>query len=406
MKSAAGKAFILRNKRKNTERKFSTEDNEKARLDNAIRQYTEELKHNDDETNIAEGYISLLNDEVVLSRIQEKIREKSAAEDALSFVLNEYSDILSSSSDERMRQRAEDISNIKNEIADILTNEKSVDIATLPDNTILVCERITPAMVLQMNGNIVGVVCKNGGTLSHSAVLLRSKKIPFVFGAETENIKQGENLIIYENEDTFCTKKNLEFVRTEFFFMKRKSLPTEQEQLLEYSSLANQRHEVVIRTLDIGGDKQLDYLSPSSLRGIAFCLKYKDIFKTQLRAILRANTKGNIKILLPYVSDCGEIKMAKALIDECGMELEREGKAYKKAPVGIMIETPSAAILSDLLAKEADFFSIGTNDLTALTMGVSREETVFTKLPNAVIRLIEITEKNADAAGVPVFFCG
>ena len=174
---------------------------------------------------------------------------------------------------------------------------------------------------------------------------------------------------------------------------------------------------MIIRTLDIGGDKDIPYLSTEKennpflgQRAIRFCLDNKELYKTQLRAILRAAVFGNVKIMLPLIACVEELRSAKALIEACAEELKNEGLQFKRVPVGVMIETPSAAIISDLLAREADFFSIGTNDLTAYTMAVDRTNAKVAKLNDcfqpAVLRAIQMAIKNAKQAGITVGMCG
>lgn len=207
--------------------------------------------------------------------------------------------------------------------------------------------------------------------------------------------------------------------RTEFLFMGRDSEPTEEEQYEAYSSVAKIMgyREVIIRTLDVGGDKEIPYLSIKKednpfmgFRAIRYCLKNKELFKRQLRALLRAGADGNIKIMLPLVTTVEEVTAAKALIQECEKELEAEGKPYRDVPVGIMVETPSAALLSDELARVSAFFSIGTNDLTGYTMCADRGNPdvayLYDCMQPSVLRAIEMTIKNAKAAGIPVGMCG
>ena len=201
--------------------------------------------------------------------------------------------------------------------------------------------------------------------------------------------------------------------------MDRDRCPTEDEQFEAYSTVARAMgdKEVIIRTLDIGGDKAIEYLKIEreenpflGHRAIRYCLDNTELYKTQLKAILRAGQFGDIKIMLPLVTTLDEVRRAKALIDECCAELEKQGKRYKKAPLGVMIETPSAALISDLLAKEVEFFSIGTNDLTGYIMAVDRGNANVSSLYDvfqpSVLRAIEMTIKNAKAAGITVGMCG
>jgi phosphotransferase system enzyme I (PtsI) len=201
--------------------------------------------------------------------------------------------------------------------------------------------------------------------------------------------------------------------------MDRNSEPTEEEQFEAYSTVAKAMDgkEVIIRTLDIGGDKEIPYLHIEKeenpflgYRAIRYCLDNKELYKKQLRAIMRAAVYGDIKIMLPLVTSLDEVKQAKELIKECANDLKESGVEYREVPLGIMIETPSAALISDLLAKEVSFFSIGTNDLTGYTMCVDRGNAKVSNLYDtfqpSVLRAIEMTIKNAKAAGIQVGMCG
>ena len=202
--------------------------------------------------------------------------------------------------------------------------------------------------------------------------------------------------------------------------MDRPSLPSEEEQFEAYSTVAKTmgEKEVIIRTLDIGGDKSVPYLEIPrednpflGYRAIRYCLDNPGIFKVQLRALLRAAYFGNIKIMLPLITDIKEVEKAKQLILECKTELENEGALFKKnVPLGVMIETPAAVLIADELAQIADFFSIGTNDLTGYVMAVDRGNGKVTELYDvqkpAVLKAIEMTIKSAKNAGIPVGMCG
>ena len=208
--------------------------------------------------------------------------------------------------------------------------------------------------------------------------------------------------------------------RTEFLYMDRTEAPSEDEQFEAYSTVAKAMggREVIIRTLDVGGDKHIPYLDIAKeenpfmgLRAIRYCLKDTALFKVQLRAILRAACYGNIKIMLPLVCTVDEVLRTKALLEECRAELEAEDVPYKKdVKLGVMIETPAAVFISDQLAAVADFFSIGTNDLTGYTMAADRGNREVSYLYDsndpAVLRAIETVIKNAETAGIPVGMCG
>jgi phosphotransferase system enzyme I (PtsI) len=383
--------------------------------------------------------------------------------------------------DELTRQRASDIKDIKDSLLRILLGVQSVNISGVAKGSVLIAKDFTPSMTSQINkDNVSAIITEVGGVTSHSAILARAMGIPAVLsvaGATTQ-ISDGEQLIVdgfkgkvllnpspaeldeytqkqiaylkekeslneYFNKPTLTKSgvvkkvygnigkaedaqnvlqnggEGIGLFRTEFLFMDRESEPTEEEQFEAYSTVAKAMDgkEVIIRTLDIGGDKAIDYLSIDKEenpflghRAIRYCLDNKPLYKKQIRAILRAAQFGDIKIMLPLVTTVDEVKSAKALINECANELEAEGLRYNLAPVGVMIETPSAALISDLLAKEVEFFSIGTNDLTGYTMAVDRGNAQVSHLYNvmqpSVLRAIEMTIKNAKKAGIMVGMCG
>ena len=433
------------------------------------------------EAEILEGHITMLGDPFMLSQMNDSIDAGNIAEAAADSVFQMFYDMFASVEDELMRQRASDVKDIRDTLLRILLGLKSVDISAVPKGSILIAKDFTPSMTSQIKKeNVSAIITEIGGVTSHSAILARAMGIPAALSVlnSTEIISDGDLLIVdgfkgeviteptgdqikgytlkqeaylkekeslnvYFNKPT-VTKSGLVkkvygnigkaedaqnvvqnggegigLFRTEFLFMDRDRAPTEQEQFEAYSTVAKtmDEKEVIIRTLDIGGDKNIPYLDIEKEenpflghRAIRYCLDNKELFKTQLRAILRAAVFGNIKIMLPLVTTVDELKQAKALIGECARELENEGLNYKLVPVGVMIETPSAAIISDLLAKEAAFFSIGTNDLTGYTMAVDRGNAKVSGLYDcfqpSVLRAIEMTIKNAKKEGIPVGMCG
>lgn len=433
------------------------------------------------EAEILEGHLVMLQDPFMLSQMEENIDGGMTAEAGVDTVCSMFIDMFSGVDDELTRQRASDIKDIKDSLLRILLGEEAVDISAVPKNSVLIAKDFTPSMTSQINkDNVSAIVTEVGGVTSHSAILARAMGIPAVLSVvgAVDSIADGEQLIVdgfkgkvfispsdaeleeysakqqayleereslneyfgkptvtksgvvkkvYGNigkaEDAQNVVQNggegIGLFRTEFLFMDREHQPTEDEQFEAYSTVAKamDNKEVIIRTLDIGGDKAIDYLSIEKednpflgYRAIRYCLGNKELYKTQLRAILRAAQFGNIKIMLPLVTTVDEVKQAKALIKECCDELENEGLRYREVPVGVMIETPSAAIISDLLAKEAAFFSIGTNDLTGYTMAVDRGNAnvsyLYDVFQPAVLRAIEMTIKNAKAAGIQVGMCG
>lgn len=435
----------------------------------------------DKEAEILEGHIVMLQDPFMLSQMEDNIDTGAIAEKAVDTVCTMFIDMFSSVDDELTKQRASDVKDIKDSLLKILLGVKSVDITAVDKGSILIAKDFTPSMTSQINKeNVFAIITEVGGVTSHSAILARAMGIPAVLSVldATEIIKNGEKLAVdgfkgkvlinpTAQELAFYSEKQQEYIkekeslseyfgkatitksgiakkvygniakaedvqnviqnggegiglfRTEFLFMDRESAPTEEEQYEAYSTVAKAMadKEVIIRTLDVGGDKAIDYLSIEKeenpflgYRAIRYCLDNVELYKTQLRAILRAAAIGNIKIMLPLVTTVEEVVRAKELIEECAKELESEGVSYKKVPVGVMIETPSAVLISDLLAQHAAFFSIGTNDLTGYTMAVDRGNSKISYLYDvfqpAVLRAIEMTIKNAKKAGIQVGMCG
>ena len=433
------------------------------------------------EAEIMEGHLTMLKDPFMLSQMNDLIDSGSIAEAACDTVCTMFYDMFAGMDDELMRQRAADVKDIKDGLLALLLGVKAVDIAAVPKGSVLVAKDFTSSMTSKIKKeNVSAIVTEVGGVTSHSAILARAMGIPASLSVPnaTEVIKDGDELVVdgfkgyvivgptaeeaaayaekqkaylkekeglkvYFNRPTVTKSGKVKKVygnigkaedaqnvlqnggegiglfRTEFLFMDRDHAPTEEEQYEAYSTVAKLMgdKEVIIRTLDIGGDKAIDYLSIEKEenpflghRAIRYCLDNEALYKVQLRAILRAAVFGDVKIMIPLVTTLDEVRAAKALVKRCCEELESEGLAYREAPVGIMVETPSAALISDLLAKEAAFFSIGTNDLTGYTMAVDRGNAKVSHLYDAfqpaVLRAIEMTIKNAKAAGITVGMCG
>ena len=435
------------------------------------------------ESEILSGQVMMLSDPFMVSQMEDAIQSGSCAEAAVDTVCQMYIEMFSNVEDELMKQRATDIGDIKTRMLRLLLGVESVDMASLPKGTVLAAKDLTPSMTVGLQKeNVSAIITEVGGKTSHSAILARALEIPAVLGipdalqqltdgqtaivdgatgqvltepdAETlyhytklqeEQLRQKAMLSIYRDKPTVDASgrsyqlyanigsvmeaqaalengaEGIGLFRTEFLFMDRPSMPDEEEQLQAYSSVSRlmKGREVIIRTLDVGGDKEIPYLKMGSeqnpflgWRAIRYCLSEQSLFKTQLRALLRAGAQErNIKIMLPLVTGVQEIRAARSLMEECKQELSREGLEYDpKIALGVMIETPAASLTADLMAKEADFFSIGTNDLTQYTLAVDRGnakvEQLYTALHPAVLRRIRGIIHAAKQAQIPVGMCG
>ena len=404
------------------------------------------------------------------------------AEKAVDEVCSMFCAMFSAAEDELTRQRGTDVNDIKNSLLKILLGIEEVDISRVPAGSVLITSDFTPSMTSKINPqNVEAIIGEVGGVTSHSAIIARAMGIPCVLGvADADHIfAPGEELIVdalkgvviaspsagdiqkytalkeqeqqerlllkeYINKPT-VTKSGVKkavyaniakaqdvhsavvngaegigLFRTEFLYMDREDAPSEEEQFEAYSAVAKAMggREVIIRTLDVGGDKHIPYLQIEKeenpfmgLRAIRYCLKDTALFKTQLKALLRAACFGNIKIMLPLVCTVEEVQSAKALLIECMKELDAQGTEYKKdIKLGIMMETPAAVFVADELAAESDFFSIGTNDLTGYTMAADRGNREVSYLYDsnnpAVLKAIQRIIESAKKAGIPVGMCG
>lgn len=432
------------------------------------------------EADIILGHLLMLKDPAMSSSIEGNISSGCCAEDAVAQVCDMFIGVFSMADDELTKQRASDVEDIKNGLITMLLGKEEVDIASAPSGTVLVAKDLTPSMTsCIVKENIVGIVTEVGGKTSHSAILARAMEIPAVLsvpnvmetfensqeiivdgshGEVIENPSDGE-IAIYR-EKTIEYKKEKEelkkfigketvtadgvkvelccnigkpddadavlskdgegvgLFRTEFLYMDSSSIPTEEEQFEAYKKTVLKLGDkpLIIRTLDVGGDKDIPYLGLSKednpfmgFRAVRYCLHREDVYKPQLRALLRASAFGNIKIMIPLVTCIDEVREVKALIENIKAELDSENIAYNKdIQVGIMVETPAASLIADLLAEEADFFSIGTNDLTGYTMAVDRGNAdvayLYSAFQPAVLRSIKkIIEDGKD---IMVGMCG
>lgn len=431
---------------------------------------------------ILEGHILLLTDPGMDEITKGAIMSGTCAEAAFESTCDMFAGMFQMADDELTRQRATDIGDIKVRMLKILTGTPDVNISEVPAGTILVAEDLTPSMTAGIvKENVAGIITAVGGKTSHSAILARALEIPAVLSVDgiVDMVSDGMTAVVdgcdgicildpsqeevdeyqakrekylsdkallevYRGKDTVtadgakvhlygnignpedakqvaaCDGEGVGLFRTEFLFMGASELPSEEEQFQAYKAAAEtmEGREVIIRTLDVGGDKDIPYLGLEKednpflgFRAVRYCLQNKDSYRVQLRALLRASTFGDIKIMVPLVTCVDEIRSVKALVKELMAELDAENIAYNKdIQVGAMIETPAASLIADLLAKEADFFSIGTNDLTQYTMAVDRGNAkvayLYSSYNPAVLRSMKNIIEAANAAGIMVGMCG
>lgn len=432
------------------------------------------------EADIILGHLLMLKDPAMSSSIEGNISSGCCAEDAVAQVCDMFIGVFSMADDELTKQRASDVEDIKNGLITMLLGKEEVDIASAPSGTVLVAKDLTPSMTsCIVKENIVGIVTEVGGKTSHSAILARAMEIPAVLSVPNamEKFENGQEIIVdgshgevienpSDGEIAIYREKTIEYkkekkelkkfigketitadgvkvelccnigkpddadavlskdgegvglFRTEFLYMDSSSIPTEEEQFEAYKKTVLKLGDkpLIIRTLDVGGDKDIPYLGLSKednpfmgFRAVRYCLHREDVYKPQLRALLRASAFGNIKIMIPLVTCIDEVREVKAMIENIKAELDSENIAYNKdIQVGVMVETPAASLIADLLAEEADFFSIGTNDLTGYTMAVDRGNAdvayLYSAFQPAVLRSIKkIIEDGKD---IMVGMCG
>jgi len=436
-----------------------------------------------DKAAIFEAHLLVLSDPELNAPIEDKIKSENVnAETALKETADMFIMMFEQMDNEYMKERAADIRDVTKRVLSHLLGVQIVNPSMIAEEVIIVAEDLTPSDTAQLNRQFVkGFTTNIGGRTSHSAIMARSMEIPAVVGTKTatEEINNGDLVVVdglkgevhinptpelveqyrktheeYEvqkaewaklvNEPTVSaddhhvelaanigTPKDLKGVRenggegvglyrTEFLYMGRDQLPTEEEQFEAYKAVLEgmSGKPVVVRTLDIGGDKELPYLElPKELnpflgfRAIRLCLEEQDIFRTQLRALLRASSYGNLKIMFPMIATLDEFREAKAILEEEKQKLISENqKVAEHIELGIMVEIPSTAVLADQFAKEVDFFSIGTNDLIQYTMAADRMNQrvsyLYQPYSPSILRLVKMVIDAAHAEGKWAGMCG
>ena len=400
------------------------------------------------------------------------------AEYAVATTGDTLSEVFASMDDDYMRERAADVKDISNRVIAVLQGNGAGGL-NADEPVILLADDLAPSETVQLDkSKVLSFVTRHGSTNSHTAILARTMNIPALIGIDYPEDAEGKMGIVdgYEGKliidppvsvlETYQKRKEADeekkrlllelkgkenvtidgtkinlyanigsvadvasvlandaggigLFRSEFLYLESSDYPTEEEQFAAYRKVAESMagKKVIIRTLDIGADKQVDYFgldkedNPAmGYRAIRICLTQPEIFKTQLRALFRASNYGNIAIMYPMIISVDEVRKIKAISEEVKEELTKEGIPFGNVEQGIMIETPAAAVMSDELAKEVDFFSIGTNDLTQYTLAIDRQNAKLDSFYNphheAVLRLIQMTVENAHKAGIWAGICG
>lgn len=430
---------------------------------------------------IFEVHQMMLEDDDYLEAIQNTIRtEQVNAEYAVATTGDNFAEMFASMDDDYMKARSADIKDISERLVRNLSGQEDADLSSI-EPSVIVADDLSPSETVQMDKDkILAFVTVHGSTNSHTAILARMMNIPALIGVpmELEELKTGMTAVVDgfagtvtfdPDEDTKAEteqkmkeeaeklrllqelkgKENVTLdghkiniyanigsvgdigyvlendaggiglFRSEFLYLGRNDFPTEEEQFQAYKQAVQMMagKKVIIRTLDIGADKQVDYFNLGNednpalgYRAIRICLTQKDIFKTQLRALLRAAVYGNLSIMYPMITSTEEVKKIYEIVAEVETELKEQEIQYKIPEQGIMIETPAAAIISDRLAEMVDFFSIGTNDLTQYTLAIDRQNEKLDEFYNphheAILRMIQMVVDNAHKCGKWAGICG
>lgn len=407
--------------------------------------------------------------------------QKVNSEYAVGVTADNFAQIFSSMDDEYMKERAADVKDISERLVTVLSGNNGAD-NDFSEPVIILADDLAPSETVQLDKDkVLAFVTRQGSSNSHTAILARTMNIPALIGvdvdvdtkyngvkavvdgftgefiiepdAQTEQKKEerrqeelekkallqqmkgqenvtldGQTINLYANignvEDVASVLQNdaggIGLFRSEFLYLESNDYPTEEEQFTKYRQVVETMHgkKVIIRTLDIGADKQVDYFNMDKeenpalgYRAIRICLDRKEIFRTQLRALFRASAFGKLSIMFPMIISVNEVKQIKAIVEEVKAELREQGIAYSDdVELGIMIETPASVMISDKLAKEVDFFSIGTNDLTQYTLAIDRQnpklDPIYDPHHPAVLRMIKTVVDNAHANGIWAGICG
>ncbi|WP_191437032.1 phosphoenolpyruvate--protein phosphotransferase [Sellimonas sp.] len=428
---------------------------------------------------IFEVHMMMIDDLDYNGSIQNMIESQSVnAEYAVAMTGDNFSTMFAEMDDDYMKARAADVKDISERLVSVLSGYDN-DMGNLEEPVILVADDLAPSETVQMDkSKLLAFVTEHGSSNSHTAILARTMNIPAIIGIpikkewhghmaivdgyagcviidpDEEEIAKAKKAVVEEEEkqkllktlkgqktitkdgkeihlyanigsvaDTASVLMNdaegIGLFRSEFLYLESDTYPTETEQFNAYKTVAENMagKKVIIRTLDIGADKQVDYFeldkeeNPAlGYRAIRICLTREEVFKTQLRALLRASAYGNISIMFPMIISVDEVRKIRQILEEVKEELRESGIPFKDVEIGVMIETPAAVMISEQLAQEVDFFSIGTNDLTQYTLAIDRQNPKLDEFYDAhhpaVLRMIQMTIENGHKGGAWVGICG